>query len=352
VADPTPRMPLLPDYYAILQVHPRASEAVIKKAYRTLLLEGGQHPDRGGDQGRAAVLTEAYEVLSDPARRSDYDRWYHRRAPEASAPAAGDVPLVMICPACATKNRVRSQGVLAIARCSRCGQALSRLPRVAAAPLPARWMLLGGLGLVVSAAAAWWALTSGPLWADPVVQADRLARADRLVEARGLLDQALRLDPDNPRLHEKLGETFLLEQRYEEASLHFARAGRLSPENAHLLAREGRALLLLGRLRESEQAYRAALRLAPAHVPALSDLGHLLARQGRHSEAVACLERAVRLEPHADLADHLRLAGLYERLGQTRRAIEAWRVCLREGQGDPGVVTRARRALGRLGVAG
>ena len=42
-------MPPLPDYYEILQVHPKASPAVIKKAYRTLLMEMGHHPDLGGD---------------------------------------------------------------------------------------------------------------------------------------------------------------------------------------------------------------------------------------------------------------------------------------------------------------
>jgi Tfp pilus assembly protein PilF len=420
VADPKPRMPLLPDYYAILQVHPQASQAVIKKAYRTLLLEGGQHPDRGGEQERAALLTEAYEVLTDPERRRDYDRWYHRRASETPPPAAGDVALVVLCPACATRNRVRSQAVLAIARCSRCGQPLSRLPRHTGrpAPLPLRWLLAGGIGLAASVAAAWWALSGGPLWVDPLVQADRLARADQLPQARAVLGQALRFDPDNPRLHEKLGETFLLEKRYEEASLHFARAGRLSPDNAHLLAREGRALLLLGHLRESEQAYRAALRLDPAHVPALTDLGHVLARARRYDEAVACFERGLRVEPSADLAYnlamvhklkgsadpaiaafrealrldpnhrpsmvqlaevhnargeyalavaqyvtasqlrhqdldlHLKLASLYERTGQTRLAIDEWRVCLQQGQTVPGVVARARRALGRLGGSG
>ncbi|MEB3327896.1 MAG: tetratricopeptide repeat protein [Candidatus Sericytochromatia bacterium] len=346
MADPTPRMPLLPDYYAILQVHPQASPAVIKKAYRTLLLEGGQHPDRGGELGRAALLTEAYEVLSDPTRREDYDRWYHRRAPEAPPPSDGEVALVVLCPACATKNRVRSQAVLAIARCSRCRQPLSRLPAPGrrrgrqAAPVPLRWVLLGGLGLGASFAAAWWALSAGPLWVDPLAQADRLARADQLPAARAVLGQALRRDPDNPRLHEKLGETFLLEQRYQEASTHFAQAGRLSPENAHVLAREGRALMLLGRLRDSEEAYRAALRLDPAHGAALADLAQLLARAGRHEEAVACLGRALRLEPSAEFAH--RLGALHRQRGQAAPAIAAFQEALRlDPQHRPSMVQLA-----------
>lgn len=62
------------DYYEVLQVHPRASEVMIKKAYRTLMGEMGAHPDLGGDEERAKLINEAYRVLSDPDLRRAYDR--------------------------------------------------------------------------------------------------------------------------------------------------------------------------------------------------------------------------------------------------------------------------------------
>lgn len=62
------------DYYEILQVHPRASQAMIKKAYRTLMGELGGHPDLGGDEERAKLINEAYRVLSDPDLRRAYDK--------------------------------------------------------------------------------------------------------------------------------------------------------------------------------------------------------------------------------------------------------------------------------------
>lgn len=61
------------DYYEILQVHPRASQEMIKKAYRTLMGEMGAHPDLGGDEERAKLINEAYAVLADPSRRRSYD---------------------------------------------------------------------------------------------------------------------------------------------------------------------------------------------------------------------------------------------------------------------------------------
>src|SRR5712691_3461949 len=67
------------DYYEILQVHPRASQEMVKKAYRTLMGEMGGHPDLGGDEERAKLINEAHTVLGDPELRRAYDN--ARRAP-------------------------------------------------------------------------------------------------------------------------------------------------------------------------------------------------------------------------------------------------------------------------------
>lgn len=64
-----------PDYYAILQVHPEADKEVIDAAYRRLAAK--YHPDVSASPDaaeRMKQLNEAYEVLSDPARRMAYDR--------------------------------------------------------------------------------------------------------------------------------------------------------------------------------------------------------------------------------------------------------------------------------------
>ncbi len=65
------------DYYEILQVHPKASLEVIKKAYITLAKK--YHPDTTElDTAKAQQmmkdLNEAYAVLSDVSRRADYDQ--------------------------------------------------------------------------------------------------------------------------------------------------------------------------------------------------------------------------------------------------------------------------------------
>jgi curved DNA-binding protein len=61
----------MPDHYATLGVARTADDDEIKRAFRKLAMK--HHPDRGGDQVQFQQINEAYSVLSDPARRREYD---------------------------------------------------------------------------------------------------------------------------------------------------------------------------------------------------------------------------------------------------------------------------------------
>ena len=67
------------DYYAILEVHPKASQEVIKRAY--LVLAKKYHPDTSGfdkaySEQKIKEINEAYSVLSDVDKRKEYDKKY------------------------------------------------------------------------------------------------------------------------------------------------------------------------------------------------------------------------------------------------------------------------------------
>lgn len=75
------------DYYEILGVSRDAAPDAIKRAYRTLARK--HHPDVAEDkvhaEHRFKEINEAYEVLSDPQKRAQYDRFGSVGAPSGGA---------------------------------------------------------------------------------------------------------------------------------------------------------------------------------------------------------------------------------------------------------------------------
>ncbi len=79
------------DFYEILGVSRDASAEDIKKAYRRLAVK--YHPDKNpGDkeaEEKFKEISEAYEILSDPQKRQQYDRFGHQAFGPGMGSAAG-----------------------------------------------------------------------------------------------------------------------------------------------------------------------------------------------------------------------------------------------------------------------
>ena len=75
------------DYYEVLGVNRDADEAELKKAYRKLAMKW--HPDRNPDNAKAEEhfkeAKQAYEVLTEPAKRAAYDQYGHAGVDPAAA---------------------------------------------------------------------------------------------------------------------------------------------------------------------------------------------------------------------------------------------------------------------------
>src|SRR3989344_1595933 len=61
------------DYYQVLGVEKNATQEEIKKAFHKLAHK--HHPDKGGDEKKFKEINEAYQVLSDQQKRSQYDQF-------------------------------------------------------------------------------------------------------------------------------------------------------------------------------------------------------------------------------------------------------------------------------------
>lgn len=87
-------MPVLESYYDCLALKRSADADEIKKAFRKLSLKS--HPERAsGSRAEAEVvfskITEAYEVLSNPARRAIYDQYGERGLKEGVPDGKGNL---------------------------------------------------------------------------------------------------------------------------------------------------------------------------------------------------------------------------------------------------------------------
>lgn len=70
------------DYYEFLQISPHADNETIHRVYR--FLAGRLHPDNpeSGDAEMFRLLKMAYDTLSSPSKRSEYDAMFRREAKE------------------------------------------------------------------------------------------------------------------------------------------------------------------------------------------------------------------------------------------------------------------------------
>jgi DnaJ-class molecular chaperone len=66
--------------YDVLGISKDASPEDIKKAYRKLAMQ--HHPDKGGNPEKFKEVTNAYEVLSDPDKRRNFDQFGDPNGPQ------------------------------------------------------------------------------------------------------------------------------------------------------------------------------------------------------------------------------------------------------------------------------
>lgn len=121
-------------------------------------------------------------------------------------------------------------------------------------------------------------------------------RVGRLEEGEKYLRQAVETAPEQVGLLNDLGEALRLQGKKAEAREAYEAALRIDPDDARVHNNIG-ALLLENDPESAQQHFLAAIRHAPEDAHPYNNLGVLLERKGRYADALACYEAAVTIDP-------------------------------------------------------
>ena len=280
------------DYYEVLGVTRQATTGDIKMAYYQLAKKF--HPDRyrqaeyndlrGKLEALFALITQAYETLSQPAQRAVYDKKIRQSGPlnkPANTFVTKKLPTNPIGPP-PEEDRAGDEPLAAqIDQAPR-----PRFRRIAAA--------------VVTEARQSTNNQTPAQTAEQLYQQGR-ARYDRKEyhAAVHLLREAIKLDPSQPHYHFHLGIALIRNPRTRrEAEIHLTKAGELDPYNAQIRVKLGILYKEAGLAKKAEHYFKEALSLDPENRAALRELG----KQSRQKEARSRQPLEVRPRHHSKTA--------------------------------------------------
>ncbi|PSH63436.1 hypothetical protein CU102_23780 [Phyllobacterium brassicacearum] len=165
------------------------------------------------------------------------------------------------------------------------------------------------------------------------------------IRALRLAEQALALDPNDPRVHCTLGFMCLTWRDFDRAERHLDLARSMNPNDAMIQIIWAWMQGALGRPERALPAIQIAFRINPRH-PSWYNyyLSHILFQLGRYSEAAVLLEQRTFDSPSRHPRDMAWRAACYGHLGrveEARRCGEIFAQAVRDlWQGDPSAGTK------------
>jgi len=161
-------------------------------------------------------------------------------------------------------------------------------------------------------------------------------------------DKALRLSPDNPRLHYKKGLLFVAGGMNEDAIAEFQKVLEKEPNNALAYQGLGEAFFQSKRYDEAERHFKRALEIDPSLWKSHNFLGAVYDYAGRHDMASSEYHAAIALRPGSGLLyNNLGISHLLA--GENEKAVWALERALELKAAGPRVYNNLGLALSRLG---
>ncbi len=161
----------------------------------------------------------------------------------------------------------------------------------------------------------------------------------------------------------KLGETYEVEGKYEEAAAAYQKAVELKPDNAGYYNNLGNILAKLGKIPEAQAAYQKSVTLDPPNAAnAWRNLGIVLFQSGNYKDAVDPLKKSLDLDPKSAQGWYV-LGATLVGLMDTRKegdklipilqpgTVEAYQKCLELDANGP-YGAQAREGLAQLQAMG
>jgi len=145
--------------------------------------------------------------------------------------------------------------------------------------------------------------------------------------------QQLRDSPENPRLHQRVAQAYLMLGKFENADRQAREAVRLSPLDPDLIELQGTVAMALGQNSRALKFFQSALRIKPDHPSLHRKIGQVHERLNELPQAVFALEEALQHDRNDRVTLYL-LAQIQLRQRLYEDALETVNLLLIQEPGD------------------
>jgi tetratricopeptide (TPR) repeat protein len=144
------------------------------------------------------------------------------------------------------------------------------------------------------------------MYADAMLQQGTRLSADDPHKAIELLNNSIKLNPENPKTYFELGILRARLNQHRKSIFSFKRATELAPDFADAFYNLGLAFERINKFAKSEKAFLRAASLSPPYLDEVYlSLGRVQRAEGKDKASVASLEKALAVNSHNERASRL-----------------------------------------------